>query len=182
MLRRDAICLAILMALSSPAEAASIGRCGGNGGPSTASLSCPSGQYIIGLSAVGGRYVDKIGVRCAAFNPAGVRGPQGYSGSAGGSGGDHSASATCTGNAAIARMLARGASWLDAVANFRCDQRKPAGGFEKPASPGAGLMELNVGGFRGEPCRLSCPEGQAMHMIKVRYGSWVDSIEVFCRP
>lgn len=174
--------LAVLPLLTGTAHSASIGRCGGDGGSQTAQLSCPSGQYVVGLSAKGGKYVDRLGVQCAPFNAAGVRRPIAYSAGAGGTGGTQSAGGVCGGNGAFVRILGRGGAWLDKLDLARCAERKASGGFAGTEGANSTLVEFYVGGGGGRPCTLACPTGQAIHKITVRYGSWIDSIEVFCRP
>ncbi len=40
---------------------------------------------------------------------------------------------------------------------------------------------LNIGGPGGHYCEFSCPEGEALTSIKVRYEGWVDSITGTCQ-
>jgi len=181
-LRAIAVAVAAAALWGGSAQAASIGRCGGGGGPQSAQLSCPEGQYVVRLSATGGDYVDRIGIRCASFNAAGARSALGHSASAGGGGGSESATGTCPGNRAVASIWTFSGDWLDVLGSANCAQRRAAGGFG-PLNDGTSvLMEFDVGGDGGRLCHLICPAGQAVHKITVRYGWWIDSIEVFCRP
>lgn len=172
--------LVLLTMLPGMAAAASIGRCGSGGGSQTASLSCPPGQYVVALSAKGGDYLDRLGIKCAPFNASGVRGSMAHTAGAGGSGGTESASSTCSGNRAIGYILTYSGSWVDALTSALCAQRKAAGGFDEVKFESR--LEFNVGGKHGRQCSLTCPAGQAIHKITVRYGAWIDSIEAFCQP
>lgn len=172
--------LTLAAMLSDAADAASVGRCGGNGGSKTTSLSCPPGMYIIGLTAKGGDYLDHLGIKCAPFNAAGKRGAVGHTAGAGGTGGNQSVNSSCSGNRAISSLLAYSGSWVDRLASALCAERKPAGGFE--GGKFDARLELDVGGSHGSQCRLSCPTGQALNKLKIRYGAWIDSIEAFCEP
>ena len=48
------------------AWAGSTGRCGGTGGPKDKTLTCPSGQHVVGVQGRGGLYVDLVGIACAS--------------------------------------------------------------------------------------------------------------------
>lgn len=175
-----ALLLSVLLC-DGAAFAGSAGRCGGNGGSKAAFLSCPSGQYVVGLSAKGDRYVDRLGIRCAPFSSSGKRGAIAHTASAGGTGGTANASGQCVGNSAFIGLVARGDVWLDSIGNARCASRASGGGFEAATAQGSTLIEFNIGGYGGKQCSLRCPAGEAIYEIRVRYGAWIDSIEVLCR-
>jgi hypothetical protein len=176
--RFGAALIAALM-MTGSAEAASVGVCGGGGGSQSKTLSCPSGQYIVGLSVRAGYFIDRIGVRCASIASTGKRGTLGAFQFAGGTGGSESDSATCRANGAVIGLDIRAGSYIDKVFAGRCRSRQAQGGFVgNPHS----IVFRDIGGFRGNECVLICSGGEAIHRIIVRYGSWLDSIEAFCRP
>jgi hypothetical protein len=179
------ICAAILggaatLLLADPAEAASVGKCGGGGAQHIKTLSCPAGQYVVGLFARGNPigYVDRVGISCASFNASGVRGTPGQFQIAGGSGGSSSRTQTCEGNRAVTSIAVSAGSYVDKVNYIFCLKRQAPGGFGQSGD----ILDLKVGGIGGGFCVVDCPDGEAMHKLIVRYGSWIDSIEGFCRP
>jgi hypothetical protein len=168
--------------LSGPAGAASVGTCGGSGGSQSITLSCPAGKYIVSVFARGASYVDRIGVRCAGFSSTGARGTLGAFQYGGGSGGTSSKSGTCSGDSAVVRIFTRAGIYLDRVRQTVCATRRAAGGFRAPGGKQFFFLDIGGSNFAGSECDLQCPDGEAMHRIIVRYGSWIDSIEAFCRP
>lgn len=181
-IRRVAALIAALL-IPGSVEAASIGACGGGGGSQSATLSCPTGQYIVGVFARGGSYVDRIGIRCAPFTiGTGARGAPGAFQYAGGTGGSTSKSATCSGNRAVARIATRSGGYVDSATDLICVPRISSGGFSALGGSNNKFISFEVGGNGGDSCVLACPGGEAMNRIIVRYGSWIDSIEAFCRP
>jgi hypothetical protein len=178
-----AVCAAML--LSAPVQAASIGQCGGGGGSQSKTLSCPAGQYVVGVFVRYASYTDRIGVRCAAFDAQGKRGQLGAFQYAGGTGGNFDASDTCSGNRGLIGLFTRAGSYVDRVTMGICEVRKAGGGFPVPSGQNASdffNLAETVGFVGGRSCNLRCPNGEAIHRLIVRYGSWIDSIEAFCRP
>jgi hypothetical protein len=168
--------LAVTLA-AAPAMAAQ--QCGGSGGGLT-HLTCPTGQYVVGLSVKGGQYLDRLGIRCAPFSATGKRGAATYSASAGGSGGSVAASGQCSGDQAMVRLDLRSGTWVDKLGSARCAKRVAAGGFAPPTSGAEGRISFNVGGHKGKDCSLACPSGTAIRQIKVAHAAWIDMIEVVC--
>jgi hypothetical protein len=169
--------LAILLAAGT-AEASPAGRCGGTGGPDETSLTCPSGQYVIGLSARGGMFVDQVGVRCAPFDAAGKRIGQGSWRFAGPGGGNHTADNSCASTMAATEIVMNSGIYVDRIVRIGCMKRK-AGGFEEGQYPGP--KNIGVGGTLGFRCNVKCPGGEALFAVIVTHGSWVDSIRGACR-
>jgi hypothetical protein len=167
------------LATTGPADAASVGVCGGSGGSQSKTLSCPAGQYIVGLSMRAGTYIDRIGIRCASIDSTGKRGKPGAFQYAGGAGGTDSESGTCPRSGAVTAIHMKAGSYIDRAIHGVCKARAVQGDFDAPTHT---VINLYIGGTGGTDCRLLCSEGEAMHRLIVRYGSWVDSIEGFCRP
>jgi hypothetical protein len=161
------------------ALASDIGRCGGTGGNVSITKSCPAGQYVVGLYARGFQFVDQVGIRCAPFNAQGQVGTPGAWQIAGPGGGTGSNSAHCTGNGAIARIPTASGLYLDYIYQIECHARKTSGGFESVRYE---WKSVGIGGPGGIPCSLTCPSGEALYGIKIKYGSWIDSLRGFCRP
>jgi hypothetical protein len=177
--------LGLAMLLAASPQAASVGQCGGGGGSQSKTLSCPAGQYVVGVFVRYASYTDRIGIRCAGFDAAGKRGTAGAFQYAGGTGGSYSASDTCSGNRALISLSTRAGSYVDRVTFATCELRQAGGGFPVPSGQNpSDFFDLasTVGLVGGGSCGLRCPNGEAIHRLIVRYGSWIDSIEAFCRP
>ena len=178
-------CITALIALLIPCsvEAASVGVCGGGGGSQSTTLSCPTGQYIVGVSVRFDAYVDRIGIRCAAVDQSGHRGTLGAFQFAGGTGGSFVQSKTCSGNRAMIEILTKAGVYVDSTQEYDCETRKPQGGFDvAPGKRPSEQLLVASGGHGGQLCELACSPGEALNKLIVRYGSWIDSIEAFCRP
>jgi hypothetical protein len=171
-----ALIAALIMA--GTAHAASVGDCGGDGGSQSKTLSCPVGQYIVGLAVRTDQYLDRVGIRCASIDDTGKRGKLRAFQYAGGTGGIHSQSRTCPGNRAVTTISFDAGSYIDRLSEGSCKARQPQGGFVESLR----LIPFTIGGRGGSFCFVQCSDGEAMHRIIVRYGSWIDSIEGFCRP
>jgi hypothetical protein len=155
------------------------GKCGGSGGSQSKTLSCPAGHYIVALSVRRGLYLDRIGIRCAKIDSAGERGALGSFKYAGGTGGSASRSGTCVGDQAVTYIGMFAGRYVDKVTHGVCHARRAQGGFVEDESS----IDVFISGpTGGKGCHLSCSFGEALHKLVVRYGSWIDSIEGFCRP
>jgi hypothetical protein len=179
--RCGAALIAALM-MAGTAHAASVGVCGGSGGSQSKTLSCPAGHYVVGLFVRVGSYLDRVGIRCARIDSAGKRGKLGAFQYAGGTGGSESQSATCPGDRAVVDIGFKAGTYIDRLPSGVCEPREANAGFRSPTFET--MIRFNAGpGFSGgNNCALRCPQGEAIHRLIVRYGSWIDSIEGFCRP
>jgi hypothetical protein len=166
--------------LAGAAEASSTGKCGGTG-PNSKSITCGRGQYVVGISARGGSYVDQIGIRCAAFDSAGRRIGNGTWKTVGPGGGDYSRDRTCESTRAVTDLNVRSGIYVDRVLFGTC-RKRVAGGFDETPAAGKSI-DIGVGGyFGGSFCELECPGGEAFYGVTVTYGSWIDSVTGKCRP
>lgn len=167
----------VMLLFAGAAQATGAGFCGGGGGnQATARLDCPSGQFIVGISARGASFVDGIGVRCAPFDAAGKRIGQGDWINTGTLGGTTAGDATCASTAAVKSLRLRSGIYVDRVKGIQCTARKP-GGFGTPLTS----KSINVGGGGGADCQLTCPSGEALYSLVVKKGSWIDRIGGGCR-
>jgi hypothetical protein len=163
--------------LGDPVQAGSVGKCGGGGGTAK-TLSCPSGQYVIALYVRTGAYVDRIGIKCAAFDSSVVRGPAGAFKYGGGGSGHFSETRTCSGNRAYTYIETKAGGYIDKIEHIVCTKRKAAGGFGGDTE----RLKFTRGGIGGLYCTLECGAGEAIHKVVLRSGAWMDSIEAFCKP
>jgi hypothetical protein len=144
------------------AAASSAGRCGGTGGQHSKTLSCPSGQYVTGVFAKGGVYVDKVGISCKG---AGGTTDFIYAGSSGGTNQDRG---FCPDRYFVHQLALSSGVYVDQFSSFQC-----GGSFHD--------ITLEIGGRGGDLCWISCPNGEELYQLTVRYGDWVDSIAGKCR-
>jgi hypothetical protein len=176
--------LALVIALSPlPVLANSEAKCGGGGGTKSARLTCPSGTYAIGITARGASYVDRFGIRCAKFGSNGKRQSPGPFQIGGSGGGSTTGSATCGTDQAVTGVSTRADWYVDRISGGVCAKRDGSSGFAEfdPNLDGSDLA-ISVGGSGGAPCDLQCAEGEAIFSVFIRYGSWIDSITIKCKP
>jgi hypothetical protein len=133
----------------------------------------------VGLLARGGVFVDQIGIRCAAFDAEGRRGALGAWLTTGPGGGTSSRDDVCDGNTAIADIAMKSGMYLDQIIQGVCKPRQKPGGFENRAP---GVADVKIGGPGGIDCRCSCPTGEALYSVTIKFGDWIDSIRGECRP
>jgi hypothetical protein len=176
-----ALAIGLLLA-AGVAEASSTGRCGGSGGPRSTNVTCSSGQYVVGVSARGGSYVDQIGLRCASFDAAGKRIGQGSWKTGGPGGGSVSRDKTCAATEAVIQLDLKSGVYVDQMVEAKCRKRLAGGGFDETPRNYTRL-NLEVGGFLGgRSCELQCPGGEALYGVTIKHGGWIDSITGKCRP
>jgi len=174
------VCVVILGLAVQSAWAGGTGRCGGTGGSNQKTLTCPSGQYVVGLQGRGGTYVDLVGIACAPIGADGKRGTIGTFMSAGPGGGTNTGSGICPGRDAVRAIRGNSGIWYDYLGDGACSGRVASTGrFE---DRDATTAPVKVGGSGGSQCRVGCPTGEALYSITVKYGSWIDSISGQCRP
>lgn len=168
----------ITVAQITSAEASATGRCGGTGGQHTKTLTCPTGQYIAGVAARGGLYTDQYSIACRNIPPSGSPGGIGSFMSAGPGGGTQNVSGTCGSKGhAVFGMSFKSGVYVDHASDASCTNRVESGwGNTIPSH-----IPLEVGGPGGITCRITCPTGEAMYQLTVKYGAWVDSVSGQCR-
>jgi hypothetical protein len=161
------------------AVAGSTGRCGGTGGDKTKTLSCPRGEYIVGVGYRAGQYVDSITVQCQAIAADGEPGRRGARETAGGSGGTRSNFKSCRSSSAFVKLTVHSGIWVDLLASGECRAKNNEGRWVR-AYEYLEYELLNLGGT-ARKCALECPPGEALTSLTVRYGGWIDSISGQCR-
>jgi hypothetical protein len=172
----------VLVLAGQAAGASSTGRCGGVGGPKAKQLSCPDGQYVVGLRARGASYVDQVGVACAAFGSDGKRGSVGAWMTGGGSGGTASDDAVCGSDRAVGTVKLKSGIYVDRVSKIVCETRKADGGFDGHGAASLTLGSSGIGGGGGFDCSLQCPSNEALVGVIITFGGWADSLRGECQP
>ena len=151
-----------------------------SGGTADYSISCPDGEYLVGLDLRTGWYVDNIGLICARFDAGGNMITDTFDDNGDGNadvddsvvtgGGTASTTLLCPNNSVINQFGGRDGAYVDAL-GARCvntDGTGDAGG-------------LNItGGGGGNLFNLFCPDGEAATGISGRSGWWIDSAEFVC--
>jgi len=157
-------------------------QCGGGGGRDTDNLSCKSNEYVVGITVRGGSYIDSIGVQCASFTSKGVRNPPGGFKVGGGDGGSTTGNDQCGKDQAVTSITTKAGIYVDRITGGLCGKRTGSNGFADFNSNLAGSdLALSVGGSGGSPCDLTCPQGEAIGAVMVRFGLWTDSISILCK-
>jgi hypothetical protein len=167
-----------LLGMADLANAGSAGRCGGTGGEHTKTLTCPNGQYIAGMAARGGLFVDEFSIACRKLPVDGSVGSLGNYISAGPGGGTKSASGECNRKHAVRRLLIKSGAFVDKIEFGKCGARE---GDDEAWFGDRSSFELNIGGGGGGRCVVQCPNGEALYKVTVKYGGWIDSIRGECR-
>jgi hypothetical protein len=161
-----------------PAAASSAGRCGGTGGQHTKTLTCPNGQYIAGIAARGGLFVDEVSIACRKLPKDGSVGSLGSYISAGPGGGTKSASGQCDRKHAARRLHTKSGAFVDRITGAHCGARElEDGGWFADRS----YFPIEIGGGGGGECIVQCPNGEALYKLTIKYGGWIDSIRGECR-
>jgi hypothetical protein len=174
---------AIAVFATSAVQAGSTGRCGGTGGKFTKSITCPAGEYIVGLGERRGMFVDSISAACRKIPVKGSTEPLGPRQSfqtAGASGGTASSSVVCRDNRAIRVVHVYSGGFVDDLRAASCGERSPDGWSTLHGVEGA-TLSLDRNGTGGHSCHLSCPPGEALYKLTVKYDGWVDSVRGECR-
>ncbi|HEU4664310.1 MAG TPA: S8 family serine peptidase [Dokdonella sp.] len=152
-----------------------VSRAVGGSGGSAATLACPAGQVMAGISARSGWWLDRIAPLCVATTAAGnwVGSPAAGTG-AGGSGGT-STRLTCPRDHAIVSISGKAAAYVDQL-RLRCATLDAAGTVRDDAT-----FLGSVGGTGGsEFTRITCPARLAASGFAVRSASYVDQIKLIC--
>ena len=160
------------------AMAGSAGRCGGTGGDQSKTLTCPSGQYVAGVSARGGLFVDEFSIACRKIPATGSAGNLGDYMSAGPGGGIDSESGNCSRKHAVTTLSVNSGSVIDNVFFAKCSSRNDEGGWNADSASG---VTVDIGGPGGVRCRLECPRNEALYKVTVKYGGVIDSLRGECR-
>lgn len=154
-----------------PAGLSSGGRCGGDGGDRTTTLTCPDGQYIGAIRVRWENYVDEFSIACRAPG-----GPLGEYMSGGPGHGRYVTGRECQGGRIVGWIVFNSGIWVDKVLKFRC-------GTKYPDTWGTPVEDfaINAGGDGGSWCELGCPASELLVKIEIKQGGWVDSIRGYCR-
>ncbi len=168
----------LLVLSAGAAEAGSTGRCGGNHAtPHSKTLTCPSGQYVAALTARGAVYVDQFSIACRSIPVSGEPGDIGNFKSAGPGGGVLSDTESCTVGSAVTGVKVNSGVYVDKIRSVTCHSRDGTGWAFRRGE----ILDVSIGGPGGGFCGFSCPDGEALYQVTVRYGNWIDSIRGSCR-
>ena len=168
------ICAALFgLMLAAPAGAQSYG-CGGKGGTRSQTFTCGTGEFVTKVVAGGGAFLSWINFQCSSLE----NGQAAYTGQSSGTlGGNTSSSnageSTCPKNSALVGFDAYCGLFVDRLDSLYC--RLPRWSWDF-------TQALNVGGSTGNRRTMECPEGSAVHKVRVRSGNWIDRLEIYCRP
>jgi hypothetical protein len=143
----------------------------GGGGGTWQSLSCGSGNVLVGLYGRSGSYVDQMGLICAQLHADGTLGPA-FDPAwqwAGGWGGSADYPAQCPPNEYVRGVFGYAGQYLDYIAVLCSGSEN----FEADLGGGWG------GNWFGDQ-NDTCPAGYAMTGFNVRAGSWLDGEQPVC--
>jgi hypothetical protein len=177
--KATAISLVTVFGLVNLASAGSAGRCGGTGGNNTRTLTCPDGQYVAGIGARGGGFVDEFSIACRKIPVSGQPGSLGGYKSAGPGGGTRSRSRECDNGHAVKAVIFRSGVLIDNVEGATCRARSGDGWSNQTQS--FLDLDIGVGGIGGGHCSIGCPSNEALYRVTVKYGVVIDSIRGECR-
>ena len=110
-------------ALVTSAVAGSAGRCGGDGGNHTTTLTCPEGQYVAAIGARAGAFIDDFSIACREIPVSGNPGPLGNYMSGGPGGGTRSRSGQCGGGGAVWEIWVNSGGYVDKIKTAGCATR-----------------------------------------------------------
>jgi hypothetical protein len=172
------IALVAIVAHLVPAAAGSAGKCGGGGGDKSATLTCPSGQYVAGIAARGGLFLDEYSIACRKIPASGAPGSLGdYK--TGGPGDSNSIDTdTCDKGHAANELWFRSGAVIDRAEKGFCVKRSGDGWGSGDRDS---VADISEGGPGGLACFIRCPAGEAIYKLTVKYGGVIDSIRGECR-
>jgi hypothetical protein len=162
-------------ALTSPASANAdeLGPFGGTGGTEQQST-CRDGQYVVGIRAKQGWYVDHLRVQCqAVVNGSRTGSVVSGTGVIGDTRATPTQTRTCTGNQVVTGIRGRAAWYLDRL-QIGC-QRLNASGLAE----GTITWLAAVGGTGGNPFEARCGN-TGVQFAHGRGGSWVNQLAMTC--
>lgn len=169
--------LLVALVSASPALAGFIGHCGGTGGDRTRTLQCGPGEHVVGVSVREGLFTNLVGIACAKVpnraRPAVLSNHSGFK-SAGTGDGERNFSSVCRSGSAVTGLDFKSGFYVDRIIRGSCE-RKGLSGFVADA------QNLKLGSSIRSNCDLTCPPGEAIYKLDVRYGLWIDRIRVHCR-
>lgn len=178
---RASLATAVLMvglAVSGAAHAGSAGKCGGSGGDKTSTLTCPSGQYVAGISARAGAFLDEYGIACRKILVSGAAGALGDDKRGGPGGSGLRAEGKCAKGHAVNELWFRSGAVVDGAGRGFCVERAGDGWNSGDRDS---TIDIREGGPGGLACSISCPAGEAIYKITIRYGGVIDSVRGECR-
>lgn len=121
--------------------------------------------------------MDQYSIACRKIPVSGAPGDLGGFISAGPGGGTQNDSDTCDKPHAVGSIEFSSGIYVDRARGASCSSRSGTGwGDNAPSS-----ASIDIGGIGGVKCIISCPTGEAMYQLTVKYGSWIDSISGNCR-
>jgi serine protease len=147
---------------------------GGQGG-AAATLKCPEGSVLAGVSVTAGWWLDSIAPRCVATTPTGAWDGQPVTGARMGGGGGTPSTMTCPNNQAVSGIDGR-ANWYIDRLRLRCRAL-----LDADSTTGRASVLVAVGGNGGsEFGRIDCPADLAATGFAVRTGAYVDQLKLIC--
>ncbi len=153
-------------------------RAGGDGGTHEFIRRCPPGQSLIGIKVKAGTFVDEIVPICWR-----VRGDSWFAtwsrvaGNGALSTGSNPTRSNpyytryCPGDALVAGIKVKAGIYVDRVMSIRCQK---IGGTQLT------YRGVGAGGNGGSVRRLYCSRGDHVQFFKLRFGRWIDRVEVTC--
>ena len=162
-----------LVASTIAADAGSTRKCGGGGGDKSLTLSCPSGQRIIGIGGGGGSFLEGFGILCGKPDSKGyynVSGKWKF-----GPKGRLSASGRCPDGFVVNKIDMKSGLYVDRLLGGFCANCK----FGECTGT-YNTFSVNAGGNGGNRCVATCPDGQGLYKVVIRHGLWIDSIKGYC--
>lgn len=171
--------LAAALFIAAPAEAGTYesGRIGGAGGKTTKLVDCGLNAVAIGFHGRKGSWIDSVGLICRRVNSNGTLGSTFTRTPVGGPGG-YADETRCGGNRVISKVAVYYGSFVNSFGK-RClewdaaNRRTAAGAFKDAASA--------FGNTHGTRFEVACPDKKPLQALRVRYGTYVDSVRVICR-
>ena len=171
-----------LVATAFTARLTELPRVGGDGGRRTVTMECPSGTFMVGVTATGGKegligfnLLHRVKFDCRSFT------------------GTTQGSATSTtieavGDKPVTDIVSRGSGTcptnqvlyaLELRAGFFIDRLH--NGMCISGAQSQTILNINAGGDAGTRAFLQCPAAEGLYKVVARVGDAIDSLKGYCR-
>jgi hypothetical protein len=159
-------------------------KVGGGGGNNTATAECPAPEFAIGLSYRCGSYGNSIQLKCGKVSNGTIV-PTRVTSFAGATGGGSVLSSQCSEagkfNAAITQIKTRADLYVDQIGPQTCT-RLNANATPPTMTTGVYAVGGNCNNSgHGVVQFATCPIGEVLFKVVVKYGLWMDSFQGYCR-